>query len=346
MPLLENVTQLSNKFNFWASDSQRVIETAKYFATGLYGLDWEENGMVLHVIPETNDLGGDSLTPGDTCTAYRTDTEKGHDFGYKQLWKFRNTYLPAISARFNAQNPTFNFTNEEVYSMQELCGFETLVRGSSPWCDVFTHAEWLDFEYARDVLHYYRAGPGSTFSAAMGSLWVNATAKLLQQGEAAGKAFFSFVHDGDILPVLTFLDLFPESLQPSMPVTHRPTEHRVWHTSQLVPMAGRLIVELLSCDGTHQSSSLVDDSVFSYEGVIRRRRQEGVDGQEQSGTFVRININDGIVAIPGCDSGPGGSCPLDQFLIHVRRRSKEVGDFKEVCGLGQEAAERITFLHQ
>jgi hypothetical protein len=42
--------------------------------------------------------------------------------------------------------------------MQEMCGFEIMVRGMSKWCDVFTQAEWLGFEYARDVLHYYRAG--------------------------------------------------------------------------------------------------------------------------------------------------------------------------------------------
>lgn len=42
--------------------------------------------------------------------------------------------------------------------MQEMCGFEITVRGKSKWCDVFTHEEWLEFEYARDVIHYYRAG--------------------------------------------------------------------------------------------------------------------------------------------------------------------------------------------
>ncbi len=75
--------------------------------------------------------------------------------------------------------------------MQEMCGFETLARGSSPWCDVFTHEDWLNFEYARDVIHYYRAGPGNRFGAPMGWLWLNATASLLEKGPDAGKLFFS-----------------------------------------------------------------------------------------------------------------------------------------------------------
>lgn len=75
--------------------------------------------------------------------------------------------------------------------MQELCGFETLVRGNSPWCDAFHHKDWLNFEYARDILHYYRAGPGNRFALAMGWLWLNATARLLEIGPSAGKLFFS-----------------------------------------------------------------------------------------------------------------------------------------------------------
>ena len=173
------------KLKFWASDSFRVFETAKYFAHGLHGLNWRRDWMTLHIIPETADQGSDTLTPSITCTHYRDDTEKGHDYGYHQLWKFRDTYLPAIADRLDrlhAQNPAFEFFNADVYSMQEICGFEMLARGGdglngdSSWCLVFTKEDWLNFEYARDVLHYYRAGPGNPYSAAMGSLWVETLA--------------------------------------------------------------------------------------------------------------------------------------------------------------------------
>ncbi len=68
--------------------------------------------------------------------------------------------------------------------------------------------------------------------------------------------------------------------------------------------------------------------------------------ERQSGRFVRINVNDGIVALPGCFSGPGSSCPLEGFVSHVRRRGEEVGDFRKLCGLGEDAPNRITFLPQ
>lgn len=181
----------SKALNFWASDSDRVIETAKYFVTGLWGLDWSSSWAKLHVIPETADRGGNTLTPGVTCLAYLNNTGSGRECGYRQLWAFRDTYLPAISARFHEQNPGIRFTNGEIYSMQEMCSFDILVRESSPWCDIFTHEDWLNFEYARDVLHYYRTGPGNKYSGAMGWLWLNATANLLAQGPEAGRSFLS-----------------------------------------------------------------------------------------------------------------------------------------------------------
>ena len=75
--------------------------------------------------------------------------------------------------------------------MQEMCGFETTVKGSSKWCDAFTKDEWLNFEYARDVIHYYRAGQGNGYGRTLGWLWVNATANLIKRGPDAGPVFFS-----------------------------------------------------------------------------------------------------------------------------------------------------------
>lgn len=182
--------QGSPPVNFWASDSNRVIETARYFSTGFFGWD-SASSAKLHVIPETSDLGADTLTPGDTCLNYRTDVDRGHENGARQLVNFRSTYLPSVGSRLQRQNPGIIFSNAEIYSMQELCGFETLVRGKSQWCDVFNHEEWLNFEYARDVIHYYRSGPGNPYGPAIGWLWLNATAELLENGPNAGKLFFS-----------------------------------------------------------------------------------------------------------------------------------------------------------
>ncbi|GLA73827.1 acid phosphatase pho5 [Aspergillus tubingensis] len=185
------------KTKFWASDSERVIETAQHFASGLFGPDWEKIGKAaLEIIPETFDRRADTLTPGDTCLKYLEDEDRGHDNGIKMLTLFQQAYIPAIAERLLVEEGNRGlegFANWEVFSMQEMCGFETTVRGSSPWCDVFTREDWRNFEYGRDLVHYYRGGPGNSYAGAMGWLWLNATANLLREGPKAGSMFFSLV---------------------------------------------------------------------------------------------------------------------------------------------------------
>ncbi|KAE8351361.1 histidine phosphatase superfamily [Aspergillus coremiiformis] len=290
----------------WASDCDRVIESAQHFASGLFGLDWEKTEKAtLEIIPETFDRRANTLTPGDTCLKYIEDPEKGHDNGANMLALFQDAYIPAIAKRLISDEQNLelgHLTNLEIYSMQEMCGFETIARGSSPWCYLFTDEDWENFEYARDLIHYYRAGPGNPYAGAMGWLWLNATTSLLRSGPEAGTMFFSFVHDGDIAPFLTALDIMKDiKYDPSLPITHRVAD-RAWRTSSVMPMGGRIVLERLTCP----ASSL-----------------ENADGKE---AVVRISINDKIVPLLYCQSGPGLSCPLKEFVNHVKRKRSEVGD--------------------
>ncbi|PYI03516.1 phosphoglycerate mutase-like protein [Aspergillus sclerotiicarbonarius CBS 121057] len=298
-----------SKITFWASDSERVIKTAHYFALGMLGPEWEKAGKAtLEIIPESFDRGADTLTPGDTCLRYIEDKDRGHDSGIKMLTLFQQTYIPAIAKRLIVEQNNSaleTFTNWEVFSMQEMCGFETILRGSSPWCDVFTREDWKNFEYGRDLVHYYRGGPGNPYAGAMGWLWLNATTSLLRKGPEASTMFFSFVHDGDIAPFLTALDIMRDTkYDPYLPTTHR-VDDRVWYTSTVMPMGGRITLERMTCS--------------PIDGV-----------SDISGTFLRVNINDRIVPLPYCKTGPGLSCPLEEFVSHVDRRRVEVGEFGDV----------------
>ncbi|EED15369.1 acid phosphatase, putative [Talaromyces stipitatus ATCC 10500] len=306
----------------WASDSKRVIDTARYFAAGLFGIDWEKDDKAeVEVIPETMDRYTDTLTPGDTCLQYIEDTVLGHDCGRNMLEKFQNAYIPPIARRLideEGNEAVGEFTNLEIYSMQETCGFETLVRGTSPWCDVFTSRDWDHFEYARDLIHFYRAGPGNPYAGAMGWLWLNATSTLLEIGPKVGKMFFSFVHDGDIAPMLTALNIFDDPKYGKyLPVT-RIAEDRVWRMSTVLPMGGRISFERLHCKANNEGEEF----------------------------FVRININDDIVQLPNCHTGPGSSCPLDHFVKIVHERRDQVGKFGETCGTEEKEETGLTFLRQ
>lgn len=100
-------------------------------------------------------------------------------------------------------------------------------------------------------------------------------------------------------------------------------------------MGGRIIFERLDCPAPADCWS---NAPFYPNHVYCAPPEEDV--------FVKVNVNDGIVALPGCDSGPGSSCPLEQFMEMVKERGRTVGDFREVCGLSEAAPDKIAFLHQ
>ncbi|WPG97772.1 Hypothetical protein R9X50_00055300 [Acrodontium crateriforme] len=346
--------------NFWSSEAPRVVETAKYFAAGFFGSDWENHYVssqhkpgqksrpsypaILNIIP-TNPLhGADTLTPGKNCPNYydRMSSNNtaayltGRVRAYQALFDFRSHFLPPIIARLEAQNPHFALSENEVYSMLELCGFDSIASAeesgwTSPWCDVFTRQEWDAFEYARDVLHYYRSGPGSSFSNVLGRAWVNATTELLRLGPEQGSLFLSFAHDTDVLAIMTSLSLFEETAP--LPTTHMP-HNRTFHTSSYLPMHGRLTVERLACPVERYCWS---NAPFYPNHVYC--------SPERDEYFVRVNVNDGIIALPECKSGPGQSCPLSEF-VGLMENKKDAGSFANACGLNDDVPERITFLKQ
>lgn len=121
------------------------------------------------------------------------------------------------------------------------------------------------------------------------------------------------VHDGDIAPFLTALGIFTGDKE-HLPVTHI-AANRDWQISPILPMGARITLERLTCSPAYHEP------------------------------HIRININDQIISLPFCKSGPGGSCPLSRFVEHVHQRKQEVGDFAERCGLDRHAG-HISFLHQ
>lgn len=310
---------------FWSCGSERDIETAKFFADGFFGTDWRSDGSaILEIIPEDDDRGANTLTPGDTCYNYGVDEKQGHDLGYIKLAEWQIAFTKPIIGRLSNDAAGATLSPLDIYGMMEMCGFEILVRGKSPWCDVFTREEWLDFEYARDLLHYYRAGPGNKFGPLMGWLWLNATQNVMSN-HSSKDVYFSFVHDGDIVPALAALGVLSENPGLEELPTDRVATERNWRTSDVVPMGGRLVFERITCE---------------TENTLQERRHA-----------VRLFINDGLIdltKIPNTNPSTDveNAISMESFQSMLASRGKELGDFREICGLTSDAPDHIQFLHQ
>ncbi|KAI4929741.1 uncharacterized protein J4E92_005407 [Alternaria infectoria] len=286
----------------WTSTAERTELSASSFIDGLVA---ESNGTERVSVREDAARGADSLTPYKGCPKYSSS------YGSEQSSQYQETYTKPIVERLNAYAPAFNFTKSDIVGMQQLCGYETVIRGSSPFCslDLFSQDEWLSFEYMNDIMYFYNTGYGSPeLSGALGLPWLNATAVELLADEADQDLYVSFTHRELPPTVVVAMGLFNNSANTgvnnpniTMPLD-RPNHARAWRSSRILPFLSNIAVEKMSCD--------------SY----------GFAADE----YVRVLVNKDPQPL-ACADGPGESCSKSAFQDFVQERADMFGGFTEEC---------------
>jgi acid phosphatase len=244
----------------------------------------------------------------------------------KTSQEFVSRYTKPIIARLQAQAPAFNFTSDDIVAMFELCGYETVIRGSSPFCslDLFTANEWLAFEYGNDLMYFHNTGYGRELSPSIGFPWLNATAAILANDSAAQDLYVSFTHRELPPTVLTALGLFNNSaytgahaVNATMP-TDTINYGRVWKSSQILPFLTNIAIEKMSCD------------TYGYD----------------HGVYYRVLVNEAPQPLVGCRDGPGESCSDEAFGRFVQERGEMYGDFGKACGVEYGNSTDVLSIYQ
>ncbi|KAK0611649.1 repressible acid phosphatase [Immersiella caudata] len=301
----------------WASSAERVAKSAQAL---IRGFELEENTIGLVTIEESETTGANSLTPYKSCPAYSPAT------GANQSSVFVKRFTKPIIARLNAAAPDLNFTANDVYGMMELCGYESVIRGSSPFCnlDLFSPDDWLSWEYAADIMSHYNTGYGSSVSGVIGLPWFQATADLLMAANHHANSqdlWVSFTHREFTSAVLVAMGLFNNTepgggcVNQSMPLDHI-NHRRAWKSSHIMPFMGNLAIEKLSCTGSYGFPN---------------------------GYYYRALANNAPQQLPGCRDGPGSSCSDLEFHAYVQTRASMFSSFSETCGVTDDnSPERLT----
>ncbi|KZV93276.1 phosphoglycerate mutase-like protein [Exidia glandulosa HHB12029] len=307
--LLANST---GEFKFWVSDADRDLDTAHAF---VQGFDGKLDNATLVIVEEGEEQGANSLTPHESCPNWDTAV------GTPPMKNFLQTYAPAVAARLDGlAAPNFNWTSDDVFAAQSLCGYDTVIRGTeSPFCGLFTESEWLAWEYANDLMYHRSMGYGSAIAPTLGIPWLTASARLLT-GQANSTSsnssadtqslFISFTHREEPPFIVTALGVLNET-NATMPEDAINYE-RAWRTSFILPFLANIALERLDCNAT------------------------ALGANSTSTAFVRALVNAAPLPLPGCSSGPGGSCELQSFSDYIGERAKLFGDFVDVCGIANE----------
>lgn len=317
----------NDPFYVWANQYQtnqpRVIDSARLFVRGFAGPNATAIGSV-YVLNNTDPRSlAKSLAPSDLCPAFMDSS------GGSNATEWSNIYLPPIAKRINTlttPKDAVNFTASDVSNFPVLCGYETQITGrTSPWCNTLTESELKQFEYAQDIRYYYGTGPGAlkndTFMlpilAAIVQRFTDGPKKTYTSSD--GTTFTpppiigTFTNDGQINQLASTIGVFDD--QAPLPANHIPPRQK-YIASRYVTMRGTVGFERLTC----------------------KEKQ-----------YVRTLLNDAVYPVVGCDSGPGRSCPLNQYAQIVAEKQKNAGDFVDVCfgsaaHAGVNTSGKTTFL--
>lgn len=296
----------------------RTYDTAKAFIKGLTNPDDVE--IVRFNKKKLND-GTRALLPHKACSAFSKSP------GTKEQHKFLEVYAPPVSARLSPYTPdSYNLSSKDVLALQSICGYESAILGKrSEICGVFTDAEWYSYEYAWDMKYAHMVGPLNKLSNHMGMPWLSAQYDLFEKidseepttsGAFGGwpedqRLFIYFTHREVPPLVATVLGIFNSSAQcgyDEFPTTHV-NWARAWKMSDLIPFLGHVGMESLVCERP----------IAKDGGAVDRKQ------------YIRFIANTAPRPLPLCQSGPGASCPFEEFREIIKAGNKKYGDFDKVC---------------
>jgi acid phosphatase len=328
-----NLYEYNTPFTMWSNyykSGPRVRDSARLFAQGFVG----PNATALTTIYALNSSDpsswGNSLATSDQCKAY--NDEGGSP--YIDVWN--NNYLPPIITRLNANTQGFQLKQGEVGIIPYLCGFETQITGRrSPFCEVFTEEEILQYEYAQDLRYWYGNGLGSDIEKYQMLPVVDMVARRFIDGPNAAyktgngifvppKIMAAFSNDGQVNQLAAMIGVFDKQQQLPGNMT---LPDRLFRSSLVVKMRGTIAFERLLCDAPAHNAT------YGYGS-----------NSTASNAYMRIRIDEVVYPVVDCTSGPGSSCPLEQYQSIIKGKLAEAGDFNKLCNTtGQVSTPKATF---
>lgn len=300
----EGLAKLSVPF-VRASGQRRVIGSAQAFNKGFDraktaagGTEDEEYPYNVTVISEA--AGSNNTLEHGLCTAFEASK-----VGSTAQSTYASVFTPSITARLNAKLPNANLNLTDTIFIMDLCPFETVASFSStasPFCALFTLAEWKQYDYYQTLGKYYGYGPGNPLGPTQGVGFVNEliarlTGKPVVDHTSVnqtldtnpdtfplGRSLYAdFGHDNDMTAVFAALGLYNSTVPLSTSHTMNVKESHGYSAAWTVPFAGRAYFEKLQCE---------------------RKEEE----------MVRVLVNGRVLPLESCGGDALGRCSLGRFV--------------------------------
>lgn len=192
----------------------------------------------------------------------------------------------------------------------DLCPFNTVASPTgalSPFCALFSQAEWLQYNHYQSLGKYYGYGAGNPFGPTVGAGYVNELVARLTSSPVDDhtstnrtldsnpetfpvgpdyRLFADFSHDNDIASIYAALGL--DSSFPPLSNTTLDGSREIdgYSAATFAPFGARMYIEKLQCRGANEESVriIVNGRVRSVEGC---KSQSSIDGQCPLSVFLK-----------------------------------------------------------
>ncbi|OQE31156.1 hypothetical protein PENFLA_c002G10123 [Penicillium flavigenum] len=293
-----------------SSDSGRVVASGVNFIKGFQQAKLDDkNANHRQPSPKTNVIiseesgTNNTLNHSEICPKF-----EDNELGDKVEEKYMKIFVPPIRARLEADLPGVKLEDIDVVSLMDICPFETVSSSDdaaelSPFCDLFTPAEWSQYDYLQSLSKYYGYGAGNPLGPTQGVGFVNELIARLTRHpvkdhtstnrtlDALGAASFplnytmyaDFTHDNGMIPFFFALGLYNGTAPLSLTHVQSPSQTDGFSSAWTVPFGARAYVEMMQC----------------------RREPE---------PLVRVLVNDRVIPLHGCPVDKLGRCRRRDFV--------------------------------
>jgi hypothetical protein len=176
----QDLTRNSTPF-FRSSGEARVVKSAENFTQGFLQAKTADSSSTskdafpypLLVISEAS--GINNTLSHSLCTAFETNPAIT-TIGKNATKTFLSLFAPKITARLNTALPGANLSDPDTLNLMDLCPFNTVASPTvtlSPFCALFTPAEWASYSYLQSLSKFYTFGPGNPLGPTQGVGFAN-----------------------------------------------------------------------------------------------------------------------------------------------------------------------------
>lgn len=313
-----------------SSSESRVVESAQNWTQGFHSArvsGGSADNFPYSITVMSEAAGSNNTLNHDLCTNFENGSFYSN-IASKAQSQWASIFTAPIAKRLTTDLPGAVLASGDVVALMDLCPFNTVADPSgkiSPFCALFTDAEWDAYNYYETLNKFYGYGPGNPLGPTQGlgfaaELLTRMTGNIsyvtsknsytsinhtLDSNSATfplGHVLYAdFSHDNDMTGIFSALGLYNKTVMLPNTTIIEPINSSAagYSASWTVPFAARAYFEKMIC------------SAPSNQGWQNwQSRQRGKTTEE----LVRVVINDRVVPLVGCNADSLGRCTLSAFV--------------------------------